>query len=1142
MTERSTTTHDPTAGEMADRIRAFDWASTPLGPMEMWSPALKTTLRIMLANRFPHVLWWGADYIQFYNDPYRPIPGNKHPDQAFGRPARECWREIWHILEPLIDRPFHGGPATWNDDILLEIDRHAFLEETHFTIAYSPVPDDTVASGIGGVLATVHEITEKVVGQRRIAVLRDLGARIGEAKSGEEACAFAAESLRDAERDLPFAVLYLVDPDGGRATLAGVAGVESGEAASPLALDLEGPHPWARAMVLARRRGTTTVVRDLGARLASVPRGPWADPPDAAAIVPIPASKAGESAGFLVAGISARLRFDAEYRDFLDLVKTQLGTAIATARAYEYERKRALELAELDRAKTTFFSNVSHEFRTPLTLILGPLEEALERARPEDRDRLERVQRNALRLQKLVNTLLDASRIEAGRIHASFEPVDLSSMTSDLASVFRSAVEKAGMRLIVTCPPLSDPVYVDRDMWEKIVLNLLSNAFKFTLEGEIEVALLETEGQVELSVRDTGAGIAPEDQSRVFERFHRVEGARARTHEGTGIGLALASELVKLHGGTVRLSSVLGRGSTFTVAIPLGKGHLPTERIGAGRGNLTSTALAAEHYVAEALRWIPDGFGPPGSATGRAAQDGTSSRRGRIVWADDNADMREYVEQLLRSRYDVESVADGQAALEAVRREPPDLVLSDIMMPRLDGLALLRALRASERTRDIPVILLSARAGEESAIEGMEAGADHYLVKPFSARDLLARVSALLDLSRVRRESAEALRENDRRKDEFLAVLAHELRNPLAPIRNAASYLRRIDSGSSNIKRPVEIIERQIGIMARLVDDLMDVSRISRGTLALRLERVDLVEIVEAAAEGCREEVDARAHMLRLVLPERPVLMRGDRDRLVQVFGNLISNAAKYTSDRGRIDVEVAAAGDVIEVAVRDNGRGIPGSKLREIFELFAQVDRSFDREGGLGIGLTLARQLVELHGGSIEARSDGPGRGSTFQVQLPRGAVDVAAMPGRAALPAALPRRILVADDNRDSAESLALFLEAHGHHVRVAFDGETAIAEADAFVPEVAFIDIGMPKRSGYEVARALRQTLWGGSVHLVAVTGWGQDSDRRRARDVGFDAHLVKPATPEVLLGILAAMDVPPDGAKAAPAQAIPAAPTA
>src|SRR6185436_3026015 len=439
MNEHPMTSLDSGGGEMTQRTQAFDWASMPRGPMESWSRALTTTLRIILANRFPHVLWWGSDYIQFYNDAYRPIPGSKHPDRALGVPCRECWQEIWHILKPLIDRPFHGGPATWNDDIQLEINRHGFLEESHFTIAYSPVPDDTVLSGIGGVLATVHEITDKVVGQRRTGVLRDLGASIHDPKSGEEACAMAAGSLREADCDLPFALLYLLDPDGRRAHLAGVAGTVEGEPTSPLAVDFDGPHPWAHAMTTALKRGSITTVRELGSRFPSVPPGPWSDPPDMAAIVPIPAAKAGESAGFLVTGISARLRFDAGYHDFLDLVKTQIGTAIATARAYEHEKKRAELLAELDRAKTTFFSNVSHEFRTPLTLILGPLEDALEtESDPARRDRLERIRRNALRLQKLVNTLLDFSRIEAGRIQASFEPVDLAELTRDLASAFRS--------------------------------------------------------------------------------------------------------------------------------------------------------------------------------------------------------------------------------------------------------------------------------------------------------------------------------------------------------------------------------------------------------------------------------------------------------------------------------------------------------------------------------------------------------------------------------------------------------------------------------------------------------------------------------------------------------------------------------
>jgi signal transduction histidine kinase len=1123
MNEHPITGTDPGAGEMAARIQAFDWAKTPLGPMDTWSPALITTLRIVLANRFPHVLWWGPEYIQFYNDAYRPIPGGKHPDSALGVRVRECWHEIWHVLKPLIDRPFHGGPATWNDDIMLEIRRHGFLEETHFTIAYSPVPDDTVLSGIGGVLATVHEITEKVVGQRRIVVLRELGAQIHDPKSGEEACAMAAESLQDAEHDLPFALLYLLDPDARRVRLAGVAGVAEGEAVSPLAVDLDGPHPWAHAMATAQKRGAITTVRDLAARFPSVPQGPWSDPPDMAAVVPIPVAKAGESAGFIVAGISARLRFDAGYRDFLDLVKTQIGTAIANARAYEHEKKRAEELAELDRAKTTFFSNVSHEFRTPLTLILGPLEDALEtNLAPAERDRLERAHRNALRLQKLVNTLLDFSRLEAGRIQASFEPVDLALLTRDLASAFRSGVEKAGMWFTVDADPLSEPAFVDRDMWEKIVLNLLSNAFKFTLEGGIEVRLRDVGRRAELSIRDTGTGIAPEELPRVFERFHRIEGVEARTHEGTGIGLALASELVKLHGGTLGVTSVVGQGSTFTVSLPLGSSHLPADRIQADR-RLASTALATEHYIAEALRWMPE-HTEPTAATPDGDAETPERRRPRILWADDNADMRDYVRQLLAPRYDVVCVEDGQAALEAVGRQPPDLVLADIMMPRMDGLALLRALREGEATRTIPVILLSARAGEEAAMEGLEAGADHYLVKPFSARELLTRVSSHLELSRMRRETADILSENDRKKDEFLAVLAHELRNPLAPIRNAASYLRRIQPGSPELKRPVEIIDRQVAIMARLVDDLMDVSRISRGALALRMGRIDLAEVIEAAVEGCRDDVNARGHLLTVVLPERPLPLRGDRDRLVQVFGNIISNAAKYTPEGGRIGVELVARPETVEAIVRDNGRGIPGTKLREIFELFAQVERTFDREEGLGIGLTLARQLVELHGGVIEARSEGAGRGSEFLVRLPRGVVD--AMPAaRRTLHAAPSRCILVADDNVDSAESLALLLEAHGHRVHVAHDGDSAVAVADRVRPEVAFIDIGMPKRSGYDVARELRLRPWSAGIRLVAVTGWGQESDRRRAQEVGFDDHLVKPATPEALLCMLASLDTPP-----------------
>src|SRR5439155_8225750 len=466
----------------------------------------------------------------------------------------------------------------------------------------------------------------------------------------------------------------------------------------------------------------------------------------------------------LVVGVSSRLPLNETYRAFYDLVAATVTSAVANARAYEEERRRAEALAEIDRAKTAFFSNVSHEFRTPLTLMLGPLEDELDEHScplpPERRERLETAYRNTLRLLKLVNTLLDFSRIEAGRIQASYEPVDLAAHTAELTSVFRSAVEKAGLTLAVNCPPLPEPVHVDREMWEKVVLNLLSNALKHTFMGGIRVALRWADDQVELSVADSGVGIPTAELPHLFDRFHRVKGAKSRTHEGTGIGLALVQELIHAHGGTVRVESHEGQGSTFYVTVKTGCAHLPPDRLGAPRSLAPSSGRSA--YVQEALHWTSDtsaesALRPDSSENMRRAAASSKVSRCRILWADDNADMREYVRRLLSEKHDVTSVADGAAALAAALAAPPDLVLSDVMMPGLDGFGLLRALRAEERTRTIPVILLSARAGEESAVEGLEAGADDYLVKPFSARELLARVRAHLELSRLRRQSAEEL-------------------------------------------------------------------------------------------------------------------------------------------------------------------------------------------------------------------------------------------------------------------------------------------------------------------------------------------------------------------------------------------------
>jgi GAF domain-containing protein len=426
-------------------MRATDWSKTPIGAVETWSPALRMMVGFLLANRFPLLLWWGPQYISIYNDAYRPILGYKHP-KSMGQPVSECWSEIWHILKPLIDTPFNGGPATWMDDIPLEINRHGFAEETHFTIAYSPVPDETAPRGIGGVLATVHEITDKVVGERRVVALRDLGSRSADAKTAEAACAGAAATLGNHAKDISFALLYLIDPDGKRARLAGTAGIGVGAAASPCVIELAGRCSSAVWPLLEAVRSEEMVIVDnLGGRFEYVPRGLWSDPPDSAVVVPVRSNKAHELAGLLVAGVSARLRLDDLYRSFFDLVAAQIATSIANATAYEEERKRAEALAEIDRAKTAFFSNVSHEFRTPLTLMLGPLEDALAGspdALPKRREDLALVHRNGLRLLKLVNSLLDFSRIEAGRVQASYEPVNLSSYTAELASVFRALSKK----------------------------------------------------------------------------------------------------------------------------------------------------------------------------------------------------------------------------------------------------------------------------------------------------------------------------------------------------------------------------------------------------------------------------------------------------------------------------------------------------------------------------------------------------------------------------------------------------------------------------------------------------------------------------------------------------------------------------
>jgi PAS domain S-box-containing protein len=1237
---------------MGARMRALDWAKTPVGAAESWPQSLKTIVRVMLDSRYAMWMLWGSELTFFCNDAYLPTVGMKR-DWVLGARSDKVWEEIWPDIGPRIQRVLAEGLATWDEGLLLFLERNGFPEESYHTFSYSPIYDD--ANRIAGMLCVVTEVTDRVIGERRLRVLRDL-ALSPRAELTPHACERLIDVLADNALDVAFAALYLVNHSEKSLRLTHYFG-NIPDALRPTQIRLGETRLLWPIDELLHTGKPQLVELDTGIEPISAPL--WPDRVTKALVLPLPPGTTSCGA-VLVMGVSPRRPFDDGYRSFFELVARQIAAAIADAQAYETERERADALAEVDRAKTAFFSNVSHEFRTPLTLLLGPLEDALQKpAEGLHGEPLASAHRNGLRLLRLVNSLLDFSRIEAGRVQALYVSTDLAVATQELASVFQSAMTRAGLKYVIRCDALPQPVFIDHEMWEKIVMNLLSNAFKYTLEGEIRLELTTAATGATLTIADTGTGIPAEALPQLFNRFYRVPGANGRTHEGSGIGLSLVRELVKLHGGTIAVDSTIGQGSTFRVSIPFGSAHLPSTQLAAG-GDVQGSQGNAQAFVEEAQRWLPD---PPAleedltyvtpPRTAMLAPHASAAEKATVLLVDDNRDMREYVSRLLNPKFTVILAEDGAQALEILDTGiSPDLILTDVMMPRLDGFGLLKAVRSRPLTATTPVIFLSARAGEEARIEGYDIGADDYLVKPFSARELITRVETHIRLNRLRRSASElikvseerlrlavdeagmgtwdldlrcdegrwsrshyallgyappidqsefanydlwisrvhpqdreaaqaalfaardtqslytheyrivradtgavrwlrawgrflydatgapmrcvgvvfddtdrktaeiALRDADQRKDVFLATLAHELRNPLAPIRNAAKVL-----ASANLKPDMSqwaqtVIQRQVKHMAWLLDDLLDVARITQGKLELKKQRITLNTVVDTAIEASRPLLDSKSHQFTVTLPSEHVYLDADPVRLSQVLANLLMNAAKYTDAGGKISLAGNSQDGFVSLIVKDNGIGIRHASLKQIFLMFSQVDEALTRsEGGLGIGLALVKGLTELHNGTVEALSSGLGRGSEFIVRLPIAESVSVNEPTAEPQPDRLAgRRVLVADDNKDAAESLAMLLELAGHEVRVVHDGRAALSLAHTFRPEVAFLDIGMPQMNGHEIAMALRHQPWGAGVYLIALTGWGQEGDRLRAIKAGFDRHLTKPVDPDMLEGLI------------------------
>ncbi|SFT61796.1 Signal transduction histidine kinase [Geodermatophilus amargosae] len=693
-------------------MAAFDWSTTPIGPVETWPASLRYAVRTVLASRFPMILTWGREYTQFYNDAYAELIGAKHPG-AIGDDLRITLAEGWAALQQPVEHAMATREASWIPQLLLLLERAGYREETYFTVSHAPAFGDD--GEVAGMHAVCTEVTRQVVAERRQRLLHEVSTAAGRREDERDLAAQVCGALAGDLLDVPFAAVYLTG-DGARLHQVATVGVDA--AALPATAE--------RAAELG----------DVDVVALHVPGGPFGDEVGEAVALPLSGGAGREPVGALLVGVSPNRALDEEYRTFHQLLAGQVAAAVTDARAYAAERARAEALAELDQAKTTFFSDVSHELRTPLTLLLGPITDALAESGGQlpapVREQLTLALRNGQRLKRLVDDLLEFVSIEAGRTAAVRVATDLAVTTAELAGVLRAAAERAGLTLTVDCPPLPRPAAVDPRMWEKIVLNLVANAVKYTFVGSIAVSLRADGDEVVLRVSDTGVGIPAAELPALFERFHRVADSPARSREGTGLGLAMVRELVGLHGGTVSVESEPGTGSTFTVRVPFGEPDTDT----------APPASPAEVRGAALTPWDDD----------LAWQGRSADPLGTVLVVDDNADMRAYLTRLLSPSWTVRTASDGEQALHDVARVCPDVVLTDVMMPGLDGFGLLRALRADPATQAVPVVMLTARAGQEAAVEGFDAGVDDYLPKPFESAELLGRLRAVFERSRGRRE------------------------------------------------------------------------------------------------------------------------------------------------------------------------------------------------------------------------------------------------------------------------------------------------------------------------------------------------------------------------------------------------------
>jgi signal transduction histidine kinase len=971
--------------EMARRVSAFSWSSTPLGPIASWPQSLRSAVAICMHSRFQMEIYWGPDLNFIYNDAEREVVGQLHP-RALGMPARELMRDAWDVVGPQLEAVMDGGPATWAEDTPLAFDREGTVEVVYFTYSYSPIPRDD--GGVGGVLLVTQDTTARVLATRRLDLLRELAIRSMDASTPRQACELAAQSV-GGRAELEFILIYLVTP-GNQAVCVAASGRSVRPAAAEPVVELDGGGRLAdlfRELVGTRPRGRLV---EEGLSIAHDSTGaPLPGPVVATAI-----TGSEPVGGFILAGLNNDFVSDRAYRNFVEMLAVGIGRSVAAARAREIERERARSIAELEHAKTALFNKASHELRTPLSLILGPLDQVSDE--PDlpapAREQIGIARRSASRMLKLVNALLDFSRLEAGEPIGTFQPTDLAQLTRDVAAMFRSTAARAGLRLSVDCPPLAETVYVDREAWERIISNLLSNALKFTPVGVIDVRVRHELECVVLTVQDTGIGIAREDLDGIFSRFYRAAGPGARTFEGTGIGLALVRELVHIHGGSIAAQSTPGVGTRMIVRIPLGREHLPAGQL-SGESVGGSVGISAGLFVDEARGWFDREDVESTEPSGQIARSqevvgghdapahGATEHEDRVLLVEDNNDMGDYLRRLLTVDYVVDLASNGLEALKMVGRHRYSVVITDVMMPGMDGFGLLRRLRDDPPTRDLPVILVSARADPESTLEALALGADDYLVKPFSGPELLARVRASLHSTRIRSDDAEARgRANERaRAGGELRALLNNLRAAQQRVTAAGDAERqriernlhdgaqqrlvairiRLGLAGDRIERDPAQARHELELLGAELDEaLVELRELAHGLYPGLLDSQGLTAAVSAAARRATIPVQVgRADFGRLPPPVESAAYFCCLEAL--------QNAAKHAGNGARVRIHLEVTGGALRFEVSDTGVGFDRSNM------------------GDGHGLTNLSDRLGALGGEAAVTSI-PGQGTTVAGHIP--------------------------------------------------------------------------------------------------------------------------------------------------------------